>query len=138
MKLLACLLAAFAYADSDGDIHPAYEKHPIKDVVKRLDKLQSVGEECRGKLIDVNAEKQKTRMQVFHKLFTMDRVARKFYNKMNGDGVDFDLQAWADVDKSEFDRAIATDDPCSCLYLVGRGYHNFFTRGYGHQGNNCF
>jgi len=85
MKLLTCLLAATSWADVEPDHHPAYEKHPIKDVVKRLDKLQSVGEECRGKLIDVNAAKQNKRMQVYHKLFTMDRVARKFYNKMNGD-----------------------------------------------------
>ena len=55
----------------------------------------------------------------------MDRIARKFYKKHEGE-----LNNIPGLDSWEAERHISTDNPCSCLNLVGRGYTNFYSRGF--------
>lgn len=92
----------------------------IKDVVRRLGKLEEWGNTC--------AEKLSAKTNVQRKLWYMNAVATRFYNKHN-DETDDDLfveNVWADVQQ----RAPVDKDPCNCLVLIAKAYTNFFARGF--------
>lgn len=112
MKLNILLVAAAFAKDVD----------PIKDVVRRLTKLEEWGTECADNLIPP------AKNNVKRKLWFMNKVSTKFYNKHNQD-TDVDLnvdEVWADVQQ----RKPSTSDPCSCLAFIAKAYTNFFNRGF--------
>ena len=129
MKILHSVLIIGATAQADGNNYegnaPGNIPDPINNVVRRLENLKTWGDECAEKL------KPPVKNNVRRKLNAMAGKATSFYNKNNGELDDLEVIEWDDAT----DRAINTENPCQCLFFVGKGYFNFFTRGFnGHNG----
>jgi len=124
MKLLDSVLVIAATVEANGN-HYGHGNVPINNLVRRLENLKTWGDDCASRL------QPPVKNNVLKKLNAMAGKATKFYNKNNGDLDDLEVIEWDDAK----DRAINTENPCQCLYYVGKGYFNFFTRGFdGYNG----
>jgi len=123
MKLLDSVLVVAATVEASN--HYGQGNVPINNLVRRLENLKMWGDDCAARL------QPPVKNNVLQKLNAMAAKATKFYNKNNGDLDDLEVIEWDDAK----DRAINTENPCQCLYYVGKGYFNFFTRGFdGYNG----
>jgi len=118
MKIFAGLVVA-AFADKAGDHHHGNNVPEIDDLARRLRTLNRLGNQCLDNL------QPSAKKNIRNKFKSMDKIARKFYNKHEGA-----LNNIPGLDSWDGERHINTDNPCSCLDLVARGYTNFYSRGF--------
>lgn len=91
----------------------------IENLERRLRTLNRLGNQCLDTL------QPSAKNNIRNKFKAMDKIARKFYNKHEGELNNIPgLEGW------DSERHITTDNPCSCLNLVARGYTNFYSRGF--------
>jgi len=95
----------------------------VKNVVKRLERMQEWGEGCAQNL------SPPVKGNVLRKLFSLNRIATKFYNKHNDElAEDLDNDAvWEDQRQR---KPVELEDACECLKFVGNAYVNFIPRGF--------
>merc|ERR1712088_857698 len=138
MKVLPSVLILAANGQGMGDGYTAGAGLPIDDILRRLKNLKKWGNECAA---NINGKRNINR-----KIYNFDRNAVRYWNFHNDELDALDTpDHWCDDHEDQpwcqegngpqsDDRTISTENPCECLWRVGRAYTNFYTRGFGDDG----